>query len=141
MTVEKLAENFHSHASAYGLVKDRFWPATFTAASPVLYAHCFGLQSGISDFLKIFSCLRRERFAAPILSVSPRPHIAVRNSGDDRDRTGNLRLAKPTLSQLSYVPGPQKKPEISNLRSQISKWARVDSDYRPHAYQACALTN
>jgi hypothetical protein len=25
-------------------------------------------------------------------------------SGDDRDRTGNLRLAKPALSQLSYVP-------------------------------------
>jgi hypothetical protein len=24
--------------------------------------------------------------------------------GDDRDRTGNLRLAKPTLSQLSYAP-------------------------------------
>ena len=27
-----------------------------------------------------------------------------RNCGDDRDRTGNLRLAKPALSQLSYVP-------------------------------------
>ena len=26
-------------------------------------------------------------------------------NGDDRDRTGNLRLAKPALSQLSYVPG------------------------------------
>jgi hypothetical protein len=26
-------------------------------------------------------------------------------NGDDRDRTGNLWLAKPTLSQLSYVPG------------------------------------
>lgn len=26
-------------------------------------------------------------------------------TGDDRDRTGNLRLAKPALSQLSYVPG------------------------------------
>ncbi len=26
--------------------------------------------------------------------------------GDDRDRTGNLRLAKPALSQLSYVPEP-----------------------------------
>jgi hypothetical protein len=26
------------------------------------------------------------------------------NPGDDRDRTGNLRLAKPALSQLSYVP-------------------------------------
>ena len=25
--------------------------------------------------------------------------------GDDRDRTGNLRLAKPALSLLSYVPG------------------------------------
>src|SRR4051812_26584398 len=25
--------------------------------------------------------------------------------GDDRDRTGDLRLAKPALSQLSYVPG------------------------------------
>jgi hypothetical protein len=25
--------------------------------------------------------------------------------GDDRDRTDNLRLAKPALSQLSYVPG------------------------------------
>ena len=24
--------------------------------------------------------------------------------GDDRDRTDNLRLAKPALSQLSYVP-------------------------------------
>jgi hypothetical protein len=26
-------------------------------------------------------------------------------NGDDRARTGNLRLAKPALSQLSYVPG------------------------------------
>jgi hypothetical protein len=24
--------------------------------------------------------------------------------GDNRDRTGNLRLAKPALSQLSYIP-------------------------------------
>ena len=28
-------------------------------------------------------------------------------NGDDRGRTGNLRLAKPALSQLSYVPGTQ----------------------------------
>ncbi len=26
------------------------------------------------------------------------------NGGDNRDRTGNLRLAKPALSQLSYIP-------------------------------------
>ncbi len=25
--------------------------------------------------------------------------------GDDRDRTDDLRLAKPALSQLSYIPG------------------------------------
>jgi hypothetical protein len=31
-----------------------------------------------------------------------RPHPA---GGDSRDRTGNLRLAKPALSQLSYIPG------------------------------------
>jgi hypothetical protein len=30
-------------------------------------------------------------------------------NGDDRDRTGNLWLAKPTLSQLSYVPRAIKK--------------------------------
>jgi hypothetical protein len=27
-------------------------------------------------------------------------------NGDDGDRTHNLRLAKPALSQLSYVPEP-----------------------------------
>ncbi len=26
------------------------------------------------------------------------------SGGDDRDRTGNLGLAKPALSQLSYIP-------------------------------------
>ena len=35
--------------------------------------------------------------------------------------------------------------EISNLKFQITRlgqwWAWVDSNYRPHAYQACALTN
>jgi hypothetical protein len=29
---------------------------------------------------------------------------AERNNGADRDRTGDLRLAKPALSQLSYSP-------------------------------------
>jgi hypothetical protein len=37
-------------------------------------------------------------------------------NGDDRDRTGNLWLAKPTLSQLSYVPVPAKR-EIPNPKS------------------------
>ena len=38
-------------------------------------------------------------------------------SGDDRDRTGNPRLAKPVLSQLSYVPGE----EMTNDEARMSK--------------------
>ncbi len=56
MTVEKLAENLHSHASAYGLVKDRFGSRLPTVASTVLYAHRSSVQAGFSDFRKIFSC-------------------------------------------------------------------------------------
>src|SRR4029079_6032701 len=37
--------------------------------------------------------------------ISGRWYLAPRcGGGDDRDRTGDLRLAKPALSQLSYVP-------------------------------------
>ena len=36
-------------------------------------------------------------FSADQLRIAP--------GGDSRDRTGNLRLAKPALSQLSYIPG------------------------------------
>ena len=53
--------------------------------------------------------------------------------GARRDRTDDLMLAKHALSQLSY--GPILVP--ANRRRW---WARVDSNYRPHAYQACALT-
>ena len=47
--------------------------------------------------------------------------------GGERDRTDDLMLAKHALSQLSYTPD--------------SWWAREDLNLRPHAYQACALTN
>ena len=52
--------------------------------------------------------------------------------GADRDRTGDPLLAKQVLSQLSYSP-----LEVLWLRW----WAWVDSNYRPHPYQGCALTN
>jgi hypothetical protein len=51
------------------------------------------------------------------------------NCGDDRDRTGNLRLAKPALSQLSYVPVFSRQ------------WAYLDSNQGPQLYQSCALAN
>ncbi len=53
--------------------------------------------------------------------------------GGRRDRTDDLMLAKHALSQLSYAP-------ISQHASK-TWWAWVDLNYRPHAYQACALTS
>ncbi len=53
--------------------------------------------------------------------------------GADRDRTDDPLLAKQVLSQLSY------SPTWVSLRPKW--WAWVDSNYRPHPYQGCALTN
>ena len=60
------------------------------------------------------------------------PCLSPKFGGARRDRTDDILLAKQALSQLSY--GPIWVPPISEW------WARVDSNYRPHAYQACALT-
>ena len=53
--------------------------------------------------------------------------------GADRDRTGDPLLAKQVLSQLSYSP--------TNVNLRLRWWAWVESNYRPHPYQGCALTN
>ena len=53
--------------------------------------------------------------------------------GAGRDRTDDLLLAKQALSQLSYGPV---------LNGAGAKWwAWEDLNFRPHAYQARALTN
>ena len=62
-----------------------------------------------------------------ILAVSRR-FTQTRIGGAGRDRTDDLKLAKLPLSQLSYAPKQMW-------------WAREDLNLRPHAYQACALTN
>jgi hypothetical protein len=59
---------------------------------------------------------------------------AAKVGGARRDRTDDLLLAKQALSQLSYGPGWN----ASRLRRW---WAWEDSNFRPHAYQARALTN
>ena len=51
------------------------------------------------------------------------------DGGDERARTADLLRARQALSQLSYIP----------LRV-FRWWAWIDSNDRPHAYQACALT-
>ena len=55
--------------------------------------------------------------------------------GARRDRTDDLMLAKHALSQLSY--GPVRTPKQQRDRW----WAWEDLNFRPHAYQARALTN
>lgn len=57
----------------------------------------------------------------------PLRNALPRQRGPMRDRTADLLNANQALSQLSYGPD--------------STWAGVDLNHRPHAYQACALTN
>jgi len=73
---------------------------------------------------------------------------ATRSPGGGRDRTDDLLLAKQALSQLSYAPktqatrGTQAIHTASHsMGTAAAWWAREDSNLRPHAYQACALTN
>ena len=74
------------------------------------------------------------------------------SGGARRDRTDDLLLAKQALSQLSYGPnqrtddGRQRtdKTSIRRLSSAVRRpswWAWEDLNFRPHAYQARALTN
>ena len=70
--------------------------------------------------------------------------------GADRVRTDDIQLAKLALSQLSYGPAldgdmvqpPKAARSVSPLRDLAALWwAWIDLNFRPHAYQACALTN
>jgi hypothetical protein len=62
---------------------------------------------------------------------------AIPAGGARRDRTDDLLLAKQALSQLSYGPSGSRP----KLRSSEGWWAWEDLNFRPHAYQARALTN
>jgi hypothetical protein len=55
--------------------------------------------------------------------------------GARRDRTDDLLLAKQALSQLSYGPASHGTQQCGNW------WAWEDLNFRPHAYQARALTS
>ncbi len=120
--------------------------------------------------------------AAPFIAIAPQKKPGPGGAG--RDRTDDLRLAKPALSQLSYSPLASKvapkRQSKSFIRGQIGIdrpgvegvapflrgrkrrgnespsascreearrrfhmikwWAWVDSNHRPPAYQADALT-
>ena len=62
---------------------------------------------------------------------------SIPSGGARRDRTDDLMLAKHALSQLSYGPVTRRRM----LRTRSKWWAWEDLNFRPHAYQARALTN
>jgi hypothetical protein len=65
---------------------------------------------------------------------------AIGDGGARRDRTDDLKLAKLALSQLSYGPGQASHRDRAQ-RPISSWWAWEELNFRPHAYQARALTN
>jgi hypothetical protein len=86
---------------------------------------------------------RKDRNHATALKCGDR-----RSGGARRDRTDDLLLAKQALSQLSYGPSGAQTTDgggqvISAVRilSSGNWWAWEDLNFRPHAYQARALTS
>ncbi len=75
------------------------------------------------------------------LSIGATGAASDRNTsgGARRDRTDDLLLAKQALSQLSYGP-KEARLEARGLEG-LDWWAWEDLNFRPHAYQARALTN
>ena len=61
--------------------------------------------------------------------------------GAERDRTVDPLLAKQVLSQLSYSPNLTTDINSSICFADKEWWAWIDSNYRPHPYQGCALAN
>ena len=72
--------------------------------------------------------------------------FAAKVGGARRNRTDDLLLAKQALSQLSYGPSEVSDEEeparlIAGDYRSLKWWAWEDLNFRPHAYQARALTN
>ncbi len=70
--------------------------------------------------LRIFDGKFENSSHASVYSLLKEPYYSMSQlmthlfeNGDDRARTDNLRLAKPALSQLSYVPGPTEFSVLS----------------------------
>ncbi len=103
-------------------------------------------RSGISPLYDVKKSAREFLAAEWVLSAWMHLLGSFRIGGANRDRTDDLKLAKLALSQLSY--GPKSKRRIAHQRKAIHRrpntrswWAWEDLNFRPHAYQARALTN
>ena len=91
---------------------------------------------------KVVAALSSSKGWRPVSNAAalkkPQQHQDKTFGGAERDRTADPLLAKQVLSQLSYSP-TSHRPTGPHLVTE--GWAREDLNFRPHAYQACALTN
>ena len=84
----------------------------------------------LSVLLSIFGCQR----TLPGLVKKTKGRVEPRVGGDSRDRTDDLRLAKPALSQLSYIPA-QPMVGLARFELATSRLSGVRSNqlsYRPN---------
>src|SRR5450755_3160096 len=110
----------------------------------------YDVRNPASKVCEDFACevmFRGRCFEAPCLKHCI--DLRIPSGGARRDRTDDLMLAKHALSQLSYGPVPEDECFTLNERRISYKmncarskwWAWEDLNFRPHAYQARALTN
>jgi hypothetical protein len=89
----------------------------------------------------------RDRTADPLLakqvlsqlSYSPNPFSPKAANLDQRTQPQTTKQEQSSTSRRDGPSGAQRQSRDSVRTKQW--WARVDSNYRPHAYQACALTD
>src|SRR5450432_147846 len=94
-------------------------------------------------------CSRRPFVEGSFVCSGQLCRSSIPSGGARRDRTDDLMLAKHALSQLSYGPVPEDEcftliSENVDIRVACARskwWAWEDLNFRPHAYQARALTN
>jgi hypothetical protein len=130
------------------LLVPRHPPCALSSLTGIMLQRCFRVfaQRLIFDCQRAFATRQRSArdhdHQSREISIWAHQRILMNllsySGGDSGARTRSLRLAKPALSQLSYIP--VDCPGGGGRGSQ-TWWAWVDSNHPPHAYQACALTN
>ncbi len=95
---------------------------------------------------------RRRRFIPPPFGAGKTEDARVRRKtretsgpedrgGGEGTRTPDPLLAKQVLCQLSYTPTTVEGASSQCRSTQSAWWAWEDLNFRPHAYQACALAS
>ena len=86
-------------------------------------------------------CRSREDRGTSRLPKNSRNIVSEDRGGGEGTRTPDPLLAKQVLCQLSYTPTTVEGASSQCRSTQSAWWAWEDLNFRPHAYQACALAS